>query len=63
MKDPILTSIHMGKLDDFSWEVRVIETQGDKVIKSERIGKPNLRAIIEENFKKEVVRLFFNKGR
>ena len=53
----------MGKLDDYTWEVRVLETQGDRVIKSERIGKPNLRAIIEENFKKEVVKHFFSKGR
>jgi hypothetical protein len=61
----IITSVAMHKVDDYAYEIRVIKTQGDKVISNELPEgyKPNIRAIAEELFKKAVVHFIFKQGK
>jgi hypothetical protein len=59
---PIVTSIAMEKVGDIEWQAIVYKTQGDRVLSVEPIGKPNVRQIVEAEFKMTVARRIFARN-
>jgi hypothetical protein len=56
---PIVTSIALEKVGEIEWQTLVYQTKGDRVLSVEPIGKPNIRQIIEAEFKMTVARRIF----
>lgn len=62
-KDERLTWVTMFKVpkDDFCWRAVAITTKGDALVDRKDICTPNIRAIVEENFKIFIARNLFRK--